>query len=458
LWFIDQFETERHLYNLPAAVRLHGDLHVAALAASLNEVVARHETLRTSFVEVAGQPMQSIAPSCRLEFPLIDLSVLEDSSREVSRLSRLEAQTPFDLSRGPLMRSALLKLSETEHVLLLTMHHIVSDGWSMGVLVKEVAELYEARVAGKPSPLPELPIQYADFAVWQREWLRDRVLEEQLSYWRRQLAGAPSVLELPVDYATEPSSRGAHQPLRFSRELVQELKELGRREGATLFMTLLAGFMSLAHFYTGKEDLVIGTDVANRNRSETEGLIGFFVNQLVLRANLSGNPAFRDLLRRVSEVCHEAYAHQDLPFDKLVEALNPKRDGSAVLFNVKLILQNAPRPPLALPGLTLTPLETETGTAKYDLLLDLGETEQGLQGAAHYKTDLFNAGTIDRMLNLYETVMQTVTQRPAIHLDELDEVLSDAEQQQRLAKEDEFQQARRLKLRSTRRRAITVTV
>jgi amino acid adenylation domain-containing protein len=458
LWFIDQFETERHLYNLPAAVRLHGDLHVAALAASLNNVVARHETLRTSFVEVAGQPRQSIAPSYRLEFPLIDLSALRDSSKEMTRLARLEAQMPFDLRRGPLMRSALLKLSETEHVLLLTMHHIVSDGWSMGVLVKEVAELYEARVAGKPSPLPELPIQYADFAVWQREWLRDRVLEEQLNYWRRQLAGAPSVLELPVDYATEPSSRGAHQPLRFSRELVQELKELGRREGATLFMTLLAGFMSLAHFYTGKEDLVIGTDVANRNRSETEGLIGFFVNQLVLRANLSGNPAFRDLLRRVSEVCHEAYAHQDLPFDRLVETLNPKRDGSAVLFNVKLILQNAPRPPLALPGLTLTPLETETGTAKYDLLLDLGETEQGLQGAAHYKTDLFNAGTIDRMLNLYETVLQTVAQRPAIHLDELDEVLSDAEQQQRLAKEDEFQQARRLKLRSTRRRAITVTV
>jgi len=459
LWFIDQYETDKHLYNLPTAVRLQGKLDVAALDASLNEVVARHETLRTSFVEVAGQPVQLIAPPLQLEFPLMDLSDLRDSSSEVTRLARREAQQSFDLRRGPLVRAALLRLSATEHVLLLTMHHIVSDGWSMGVLVREVAALYEAFVGGKPSPLPALPIQYADFAVWQREWLQDDVLERQLSYWRRQLTGAPSVLELPSDERPlETSFRGAHQPWQISRELVKQIKEVGQREGATLFMTLLAGFMSLVHFYTGEEDLVVGTDVANRNRSETEGLIGFFVNQLVLRVDVSGNPTFRELLRRTSKVCHDAYAYQDLPFDRLVEALNPKRDGGAVLFNVKLILQNAPRPPLALPDLTLTPVETETGTAKYDLLLDLGETEQGLQGAAHYKTDLFNPTTINRMLELYATVLQTVTQQPDIQLSELSEMLSRAEQQQRLAQENEFHQARRLKLRSTRRRAVAVPV
>jgi amino acid adenylation domain-containing protein len=458
LWFIDQYETDKHLYNLPTAVRLQGDLNVAALAASLNEVVARHETLRTSFVTASGQPVQSIAPHQRFEFPVIDLSGLDHTEREVKRLARHEAQQPFDLSRGPLLRTALLRVSSTEHVLLLTMHHIVSDGWSMGVLVREVAALYEAFVVGKPSPLPSLPVQYADFAAWQRDWLQDGVLEDQLSYWRRQLAGAPSELELPGDTALEPSFRGAHQPWQLSRELLNDVKELGRGEGATLFMTLLAAFLGLAHFYTDKEDLVVGTDVANRNRRETEGLIGFFVNQLVLRVDVSGNPTFRELLRRVSNVCQEAYAHQDLPFDRLVEALNPKRDGSAVLFNVKLILQNAPRPPLALPGLTLTPMETETGTAKYDLLLDLGETERGLQGAAYYKADRFNATFIDRLLKLYETVLQTVTQRADIHLAELNDVLAKSDEEQRLAKEHEFHHARRLKLRTTKRRAVAVPV
>ncbi|WP_414574316.1 condensation domain-containing protein, partial [Nostoc sp. CCY 9925] len=289
---------------------------------------------------------------------------------ETMRLASEEAQRPFDLSQGPLLRATLLRLDEKENVLLLTMHHIVSDGWSTGVLVREIAVLYEAFSAGKLSPLPELPIQYTDFAYWQRQWLQGEVLETQLAYWKQQLAGAPQVLELPTDYnrPAVQTFQGASEPLVLPKALSEGLKTLSQQEGVTLFMTLLAAFKVLLHRYTKQDDIMVGTPIANRNRTETEGLIGFFVNTLVIRTELSDNPSFQKFLTQVREVALGAYAHQDLPFEKLVEELQPERNLSHTpLFQVMFVLQNAPIPPLKLSGLSLSPLKLNTTTAKFDL-------------------------------------------------------------------------------------------
>ncbi len=343
-------------------MRLTGRLNVEALRQALNAIVARHESLRTTFPSVKGRPVQVIAPSLIVVLPIIDLSGFPEIKREAEalRLVAHEAQRTFDLSRGPLMRARLLRLSEEEHIVLLTMHHIVSDAWSMGVLFRELGELYGAFSAERESPLAELPIQYADYAVWQRAWLQGERLEEQLSYWKEQLAGAPAVLELPTDKPRPAvqSFRGARQFSALSKNLSQALNELSRRDGATLFMMLLAAFQALLMRYSGQEDISVGTDVANRNRAETEGLIGFFLNHLVLRTDLSGNPTFRELLGRVREVALEAYAHQDVSFHKLVEALKPERSQSHTpLFQILFVLQNAPTVPLRLTGLTLSQLD-----------------------------------------------------------------------------------------------------
>jgi hypothetical protein len=309
-----------------------------------------------------------------------------------------------------------VKLSDTEHLVLFTMHHIVSDGWSIGVLVKEVAALYEAYLERKSSPLPELSIQYADFAVWQREWLKGEVLDEQLDFWRRQLAGAPSVLELPSDYVRpqEPSFSGAHQPVRVPAELMRKLKELSRREGTTLFMTLLAAWKMLLSRYSNQEDIVIGTPIANRNRAETENLIGFFVNMLVLRTDLSGNPTFRELLGRVREVALEAYAHQDLPFEKLVEELHPERRWSHMpIFQIAFVMQNAGGEAVQQIGdLQLTPAGMETGVTKCDLIMIWTENNGELTGQIDYSTELFAAERITQMAGHYLNLLESVVSDP----------------------------------------------
>ena len=436
LWFFDQLEPGLSAYNIPAAVRFQGPLNLAALERSLNEIVKRHESLRTTFGKVDGRPTQVIAPTLTIKLPVVDLRKLPASEQEaeVRRLVTAEAQRAFDLSQGPLIRCTVLRLGDEEHVGLLTMHHIISDGWSTGILVREVATLYVAFCAGGSSPLPALPIQYADFAHWQRQWLQGEVLETQIAYWKKQLANAPALIDLPTDHPRPAvqTFRGAHQSLVLPKHLQEGFKTLSRQEGVTLFMTLLAAFKVLLYRYTGQDDLIVGTPIANRNRLETEGLIGFFVNALVLRTDLSGNPSFRELLRRVREVCLGAYGHQDLPFDRLVEELHVKRDLSRnPLFQVMFVMHNAPLRTVELPGLTLSPVEGDSETAHFDLTLQIMDTEQGLTAAFVYNTDLFEAGTIARMLGNFQTLLEAMVADPEQRLSDLP-LLTEAERQQLL--------------------------
>jgi amino acid adenylation domain-containing protein len=438
LWFFDQLEPGLPAYNIPAAVRLKGPLNLAALEQSLNEIVKRHESLRTTFGKVEGRPTQVIAPTLTIKLPVVDLRKLPASEREteVRRLVTAEAQRPFDLSQGPLLRGTVLRLGDEEHVGLLTMHHIVSDGWSTGILVREVATLYIAFCAGGSSPLHALPIQYADFAHWQRQWLQGEVLETQIAYWKKQLAGVPALIDLPTDQPRPAvqTFRGAHQSLVLPKHLQEGFKALGRQEGVTQFMTLLAAFQVLLYRYTSQDDLIVGTPIANRNRLETEGLIGFFVNALVLRTDLSGNPSFRELLRRVREVCLGAYGHQDLPFDRLVEELHVKRDLSRnPLFQVMFVLHHASLRTVELPGLTLSPVEGDSETAHFDLTLQILDTEQGLTAAFVYNTDLFEAGTIARMLGNFQTLLEAIVADPEQRLADLP-LLTETERQQLLIK------------------------
>ena len=436
LWFIDQLEPDRSVYNFPAAVRLKGPLNLIALKQSLNAIVNRHEALRTTFPIVDGRPVQVIAPLLTLTLRMVDLRELPEPEREseVQRLAANEAQRPFDLAEGPLVRATVLQLGENEHVGLLTMHHIVSDGWSTGILVREMAILYDAFCSERPASLPVLPIQYADFAHWQRRWLEGEVLENELTYWKQQLLGAPPLLELPTDHPRPAAQtfRGAHQSFLLSKTVGDALKTLSRQEGVTLFMTLLAAFKILLHGYTNQDDLVVGTPTANRNRLEIEGLIGFFVNTLVLRTDLSGNPTFRELLRRVREVCLGAYAHQDLPFERLVEELHPARDLSRnPLFQAMFVLQNASQQAVELPGLSLSPVEVDTTTTHFDLTLHIVDTEQGLVATLAYNTDLFEAVTITRMLGHFRTLLEGVAYTPERRVSDLP-LLTDAERQQLL--------------------------
>ncbi|MGA9917346.1 MAG: condensation domain-containing protein, partial [Paraburkholderia sp.] len=437
LWFIDQLDPGNSVYNFPVAVRLKGSLNLVALEKSLNEIVRRHEALRTTFSMVDGQPAQVIASTLSIALPIVDLRALAEVEREneVQRLVVEEARRPFDLASGPLLRAKVLQLADDEQVGLLTMHHIVSDGWSAGILIREMAALYLAYCAGSPSPLPELPIQYADFAHWQREWLQGAVLQRQLDYWKEQLDGAPPLLELPEDHPRPAvqTFRGGHQSLLLPKAIGSALKALSRNEAATLFMTLLAAFKVLLHCYTGHDDLVVGTPVANRNRLEIEGLIGFFVNALVLRTDLSGNPTFRELMRRVRKVCVDAYAHQDLPFERLVEELHLERDLSRnPLFQVMFVLQNSPVNAVELPGLSLNPVIADGGTTHFDLTLHIVDTEQGLVATAAYNTDLFNADTTTRMLAHFQTLLEAIVKGPDRHLSELS-LLTDTQRQQVLS-------------------------
>ncbi|HOG48034.1 MAG TPA: amino acid adenylation domain-containing protein, partial [Anaerolineae bacterium] len=431
---MDQFQPGSPAYNIPLAVRASGSLDAGVLQRVLDEIVRRHEALRTTFAAVDGRPVQVIAPQLALPLGHIDLSGLPQGQREVEvrRLAQEEACRPFDLARGPLLRATLLRLGAEEQIIQLTMHHIVSDGWSMGVLVGEVAALYGALAAGRPSPLAELPIQYADFAQWQRERLQGRLLEEQLGYWKAQLGGEPAVLELPGSRPRPavPSGRGATLSVSLPWQLADGLAALAGQEGATPFMALLAGFQALLARYTGQEDVCVGSPIANRNRSEIEGLIGFFVNTLVLRTDLSGQPSFRELVRRVRQVALGAYAHQDLPFEMLVDALQPARDMShSSLFQVMFIVQNAPVQGWELPGLALRRLEVDSGTATFDLTLSVAEGEEGLDVSAEYSSDLFDAADIARLLAHYRALLEGAVAAPERPLGEL-ELLTAAEQRQ----------------------------
>jgi acyl carrier protein len=425
LWFIDQLDPDTHLYNIPAAVRLGGQLNLAALEQTLSEILRRHEVLRTVFAEVDRQPVQVIREAGAMRLEVTDLSVLPQQEREAEarRLAREEAQRAFNLATGPLMRASVLRLGDEEHIILFTMHHIISDGWSMGVLVREVATLYSAFHSGEPSPLAELPVQYADYAHWQRGWLQGEVLEQHLSYWRGQLADAPAVLELPTDRQRPAvqTFNGASQSFMLSTELAQGLKDLSRREGVTLYMTLLAAFQTLLYRYSGQEDILVGSPIANRNRGETEALIGFFVNTLVLRSRINPAGSFRELLRQVRETALGAYTHQDVPLEKLVEELQPERSLShSPLFQVVFTLQNTPMEALELPGLSLSSISDQRQSAKYDLVLNMVDLEQGLVTSLEYNTDLFDASSITRMLIHFERLLESIVSLPGESLSALE--------------------------------------
>ncbi|MCA1567661.1 MAG: amino acid adenylation domain-containing protein [Acidobacteria bacterium] len=436
LWFIQQLDPRSAAYNIPAAVRMHGRLDIAALEQALSDIVRRHEILRTTFAFVDDRPVQVVAPGGNVLLSQKDLSGREEGEREASRLVREEAQRPFDLSEGPLFRATLVLMKEDEHILIVTLHHIVADGWSVGLLVREVAAHYAASKHGTESGLEKLSIQYADYAVWQREWLSGEVLERQLAYWREQLAGAPPALDLPTDYSRPPvkTFKGATSSITLTARLTEDLKALSRREGVTLFMLLLAAFQVLLARYTGEDDIVVGTPVAGRGRAETENLIGLFINMLVLRTDLSGNPTFRELLKRVREVALGAYMHQDLPVEKLVDELNPERSlGHAPLFDIgfDFLPLSLEQERLELPGLTVSAVESDTDTAKFDLVQKFIETNRGLVASLNYSTDLFDEATIKRMLAHLEMLLEAIaldSERPISELS----LLTDAELQQLL--------------------------
>ena len=422
LWFLDQLQPNSSSYNVSWSIRMTGRLDCEALERSLNEIVQRHEVLRTTFSVDGGEPVQVVAPFLRVPLPVIDLSDRHDREEQARRVAREEAQQPLDLNKGPLVRARLLRLEQDDHVLLLSMHHIIFDGWSRRILVRELATLYEAFSCGQASPLPAVALQYADYAVWQRRHLRGDNLEKHLSYWKKQLAGAPASVNLPTDRPRPAVQmfRGTARTFALSHNLSERLNVLSRSQGATLFMTLLATFQALLARYSGEEDIVVGTPIANRNRSEIEGLIGFFANTLALRTDLSGDPTFAELLGRVKEVALGAYAHQDMPFEKLVEELRPERSLSHnPLFQVLFSLQNAPRQAFELAGLTLKPLEAASGTAKFDISLFMSETSEGLRGRVEYNTDLFDAGTMERMLKHYEVLLEAAVENPGLRISQL---------------------------------------
>ncbi len=417
LWFLSQLEPDSPYYNLAAAGRLRGALAVEPLRRAVGEIVRRHEALRTTFVQDSGKPVQVIAAPSEPAVPVVDLTALTTPGREqvLTRLLQEEARRPFDLGRGSLLRVGLVRITPEDHGVWLTMHHIVSDGWSLGVFFRELSVLYESFAAGRPSPLPELAVQYADFACWQRRILDEDVLASELSYWRRKLAGAPAVLELPADRPRPAVQRldGATCELRLPAEMVTALQELGRQRGVTLFMTLLSGFQLLLSRYSGQDDVVVGFPVANRNRVEIEPLIGFFVNTLVLRTDLSGNPAFSELLTRVRGEVLDAWAHQEVPFERLVEELAPERNlAYTPLFQVVLGLQNAPWETPRLRGLSFQPRAVGTGTSKFDLTLLLEERGGALAGTLEYATALFDGTTVRRLLGHFRNLLSTAAAGP----------------------------------------------
>jgi amino acid adenylation domain-containing protein len=417
LWFLQQMNPQSPAYNMPVASRLLGRLDVEALEQTLNEIAQRHEILRTTFQMIDARPMQVISPRSALKMPLLDLTHLPEAAREAEahRLAVEDVRQPFDLVNGPLVRASLLRMNVEDHVLLLTMHHIISDGWSISVMVHELAALYNSFSTAIRPTLPALPIQYADYAQWQRSWLTGEVFEAQLDYWKRRLEGAPPVLEVPTDRPRPAiqSFRGSLERFIIAEDVVKGLRELCQQEGATLFMILLAAFQTLLHRYAGQDVIVVGTPIAGRNRQELEGLIGFFINTLVMRADFRDDLSFRRLLAEVKETALGAYAHQEFPFDKLVEELHPQRDLSHMpIIQAMFALQNTPDEAIELPGLTIKPVSVDSGTAQFDLSLNVWERDAVLTGHMAYRTDLFDAATVKRMLAHFQTLLKSIVNRP----------------------------------------------
>ncbi|HEY0174505.1 MAG TPA: amino acid adenylation domain-containing protein, partial [Pyrinomonadaceae bacterium] len=417
LWFLDRLMPEAASYNVPVAYRIGGRLDVAALERSLNRIVERHEVLRTTIAVIGTEPSQIVRPASPLTLEHADLAgPTEDARAEaVRREVESESRHTFDLATGPVVRARLLRLAEEEHVLVITMHHIVADGWSVGVLARELSAFYEAEARGAEALLPELPVQYADYAAWQRGWLQGEELERQLAYWREQLAGAPTVLELPADRPRPKMQTGLGGVERFEvgGEVLEGLQAVGREEGATLFMTLLAAFGVFLSRYSARQDLLIGAPIANRGREEFEGLVGFFSNTLVLRTRVEDDPSFRDLLRRARAACLGAYAHQDVPFEALVEELQPERDLSrSPLFQVVLTLQNAPLKPLELADLDVSRLKVHTDTAKFDLGLNVYEEGSILAASFEYNRDIFEPATIRGMVERFQVLLEGIIKNP----------------------------------------------
>jgi acyl carrier protein len=455
LWVLDQIEPNNPMYNIARGWRLKGVLNGEALRLSLNEIVRRHESQRTTFRTRSSEPVQVIAPQLEIDLPVVDLSFLPPDEREPEayRLAAQSSSEAFDLAKGPLLRARLFKLGAQDHVLLLSMHHIVSDAWSAGVFFQELTALYDAFSSGRPSGLPELPIQYADYAVWQRNWLAGEVLTQQLGYWEEQLRGAPAVMALPFDRPRPAvqSFVGAHETVHLPAALSTALNQCSRAAGATLFMTLLAGFGALLNRLSGVEQLVIGTDAANRPTAETEQLIGFFINLLPLRIHLSGNPTFEVLLRRVKDVTLGAYAHQDVPFDKVVEHLRPERVSSHnPVVQVLFVMQNVPRSPRQLPGLDVSAFEIPITHSKFDLAVFVAETPGGLVAHWLYKTGLFDRQTILRMADGFEAVLQAAASQTGRRLGSFalvkNEDKAERETERRKRREGQFSKLKSLTL------------
>ncbi|HEU5379924.1 MAG TPA: amino acid adenylation domain-containing protein [Ktedonobacteraceae bacterium] len=437
LWFLDQFQPDSAFYTLPNMLHLRGSLDVAALARSLQDLVQRHEILRTTFSAENGQPFQLIAPQMQLPLPVIHLIETEDMSRRekmVDGLARDEAQRPFDLEHGPLVRALLLRLNPQEHLLLLTLHHIIADGWSIEIMLRELSALYTSYMQGQPITLPALPVQYADYAVWQRAWLQGDFLDQQLAYWRHQLKDAPTLLELPTDRPRPAvqSYKGARYAFQLPSGLSQQLQTLSREEGVTLFMTLLTAFQTLLFRYSQQTDIVVGTPISGRIRREIEDTMGLFLNMLALRTQLNADMTYRELLASVRDVALDAYMHQDLPFEKLVEELHAERSLSHTpLFQVMFVLQNTPGHAADLPGLSLQTYGGESETAKFDLILGMRETAQGLRCNMEYCTDLFDQATIARMMAHFQTLLEGCVADPGCRLADLP-LLTTSEWQQML--------------------------
>ena len=418
LWFLDQLQPDSAAYNIPAAVRLKGSLDLSALNRTFSAIIGRHESLRTTFASLSGRPRQVIHPPTDVVIPIFELSDMPALEREaeVRRVTAEEGQEAFDLESGPLLRLKILRESETEHVLLVTMHHIVSDGWSLGVFVKEVATLYEAYSSGEESVLPELVIQYADFAAWQRQRLQGEVLEKQLAYWRRKLSGDLPTLEMPTDRRrpATPTARGKAFHFVIGPETSAALRHLCHQEAVTMFMTLLAAWQTLLHRYTGQDDIRVGTPVASRERAETEGLIGCLLNTLVMRTDFSGKSTFKELLGQVKETALDAYAHQEVPFELLVEELQPERKATYTpLFQVWFVLDNAGlMKPLRLPNLELSPVEIKNHTAQFDLALSMVDAGERIGGKLIYNTDLFDDDSIAEMIERFESLLENVSADP----------------------------------------------
>jgi amino acid adenylation domain-containing protein len=444
LWFVQQLSPDNDSYNMLEALRLDGALNIVALEQSLNELVRRHEILRTTFPTVDGKPIQKIAPATTLNLSIHDLQGLsaDEQTAQIRQFAESQASAPFNLAFGPLVQFTLLQLSPKEYVLLLKMHHIIYDGWSLNIFFVELSQLYAAFIQGLPNSLPELSIQYADFAFWQRQWLTGEVLERQVNYWQKQLAGVPPVLELPTDKPRPPiqTFQGAAKSLVLDRELTQRLQHLSQQSDATLFMTLLAAFLVLISRYTGQPDIIVGSPIANRNSPQIEQLMGFFANTLALRGNLSNNPSFAEFLAQVRQTTLSAYAHQDLPFEMLVEKLQPERNLSRnPLVQVMFSLQNAPQCSGNLSGLNIQNMPLPIGVrARFDLEVNYWEVPGGLEGVWCYKTDLLEADTITRLAQHFQTLLQAIVANPQARISELP-LLSPAQRHQLLVEWNDTQ-------------------